>query len=260
MKIILTRPRDREQTWLQAFQQAGLDVRSLPLIRIRTEALQGRLLHARQNPQAWDVWMFVSGNAVRGFLPAPEAGVSVLPVPGASTLRAWSPGPGTRAALLQAGWPAAQIDAPSDQAAQFESESLWAAVAGQVRPGLRVLIIRGGDARGQLAGRDWLAGKLGAAGAQVEQVVAYRRLEPEWTERQSALARQAASDGSLWVFTSSQAIAHLRRGLPEVDWRQARALVTHERIAAAARSAGFAVAVLSRPQLADVLAAIACCA
>ncbi|MEG2631782.1 MAG: uroporphyrinogen-III synthase, partial [Comamonas sp.] len=44
--------------------------------------------------------------------------------------------------------------------------------------------------------------------------------------------------------------------LPGTDWRQARALATHPRIAAAARQAGFGLVQECRPSLNDVAASI----
>ena len=57
-------------------------------------------------------------------------------------------------------------------------------------------------------------------------------------------ARQGAMqwrdpDGSLWLFSSSEAVANLCAALPSQDWSSARALATHPRIADAARRAGF---------------------
>jgi uroporphyrinogen-III synthase len=42
-------------------------------------------------------------------------------------------------------------------------------------------------------------------------------------------------------------------GLAGVDWRQARAIATHPRIAQAARAAGWGVVVESRPALDDIV-------
>jgi uroporphyrinogen-III synthase len=91
-------------------------------------------------------------------------------------------------------------------------------VAPQVRAGLRVLIVRGGAA-GYLAGRDWLARRLQQAGAQVDQVLAYRRAAPVLAPTARARALAAAADGTLWLFSSSEAIANLRQCLPAADWR-----------------------------------------
>lgn len=78
--------------------------------------------------------------------------------------------------------PPDRIDGPAPDAPQFDSEALWQQVAGQIRPGDRVLIVRGrsGGAHdtAQGSGRDWLARQIEAAGGQVDFVVAYQRGAP----------------------------------------------------------------------------------
>jgi uroporphyrinogen-III synthase len=90
----------------------------------------------------------------------------------------------------------------------------------------------------------------------VSTVLAYRRVAPQWSDAERANAAQAAADGSVWLFSSSEAVAHLRRLLPTQSWQQARAVATHGRIAQAAEQAGFGVVHVSRPTLEDVVASI----
>ena len=139
---------------------------------------------------------------------------------------------------------------------RFDSEALWAIVGPRVVPGTRVLIVRGGDAQGQPAGRDWLAQALDDAGARRETVVAYRRLAPVLDEAQRRLAEEGAAGRALWLFSSSEAIANLRAALPAIDWRAARAIATHPRIAQAARGAGFGTVRESAPLLEALVASI----
>jgi uroporphyrinogen-III synthase len=101
-----------------------------------------------------------------------------------------------------------------------------------------------------------LALRLQAAGAQVDFVVAYRRGAPVWTPAEVALAVAGAADGSVWVFSSAEAVENLRALLPDQRWTNARAVATHPRIAAAARQIGFGVVSESRPTLPRVLASI----
>jgi uroporphyrinogen-III synthase len=176
--------------------------------------------------------MFVSGNAVRFFMAARPAN---QPMP---SCRAWSTGPGTRAALLAAGWPEALVDSPGEDAPQFDSEALWDLVAHRVQASVAsstskpsALIVRGADARGQLAGRDWLVMQLESSGLEVLQAVAYVRQAPVLTPAQKSLARQAVADGSAWLFSSSEAAQHLSLACPDLPLTQARALATHPRIA-----------------------------
>ena len=242
MRVLVIRPSHDARRWAQSLAARGLDAVALPLMDIapvRDAAAVPRLSDYR-------AVMFVSANAGSHFPGAL--------VPFAS--RAWAPGPGTRDALLHAGVDATLIDAPADDAAQFDSESLWQRVGAQVRPGDRVLVVRGRDPQGRNAGRDWLASQIEGAGGVVEFVAVYQRCVPRLDAAQLALARQAASDGSVWLFSSSEAVANLRGLLPDLSWQHARALATHPRIAQAAREAGFAVVCESRPALADVVASI----
>ena len=160
------------------------------------------------------------------------------------------------AALRQAGVSAAYIDAPEAAAGQFDSEALWHIVAPQVQPGRRILMLRGSDHTGESAGRSWLAEQLVAAGAQLDTVVTYERRLPVYSPDQLHQAQQACEDGSVWLFSSSEAIAHLQTLLPGQDFRAGCAVATHARIAQAARRAGFGVVCESRPLLADIVASL----
>jgi uroporphyrinogen-III synthase len=111
-----------------------------------------------------------------------------------------------------------------------------------------VLLVRGGE------GRDWLGERLLERGVAVETVMAYSRRRPQWDAAQEALA--ASASGDAWLFSSSEAIANLRALAPQLQWRSARAIATHPRIAQAARDAGFGVVCESRPAVPDVVAAL----
>lgn len=164
-----------------------------------------------------------------------------------------APGPGTVAALRQAGVPDAQIDAPAVDAEQFDSEALWAVVGTRSWRGQRVLIVRGQSAAASASpGRDWLAQRFTAAGAQVDMLAVYQRCVPRFTPVQLQRMETAAQDGSVWLFSSSEALAHL----PPRDWSRGRAIATHPRIAAAAQAAGWGVVAQSRPALEDIIASI----
>ncbi|MFT4268276.1 MAG: uroporphyrinogen-III synthase, partial [Xenophilus sp.] len=116
--------------------------------------------------------------------------------------------------------------------------------------------VRGADAQGRAAGRDWLARRLEAAGAAVQTAAVYRRLAPHLGEAARRLAQAALRDGAWWLFSSSEAVANLQAALPGQDWRAARALATHERIAGAARRAGFGRVETVSPRLSQMAASI----
>ena len=258
MRVVVTRPEQDAGAWLRALSERGHEVLALPLMAIAPARDMEALRQSWRDIDRYRAVMFVSGNAVQGFCAAQLPPTLQDWAQRAPQTRAWGTGPGTRAALVRAGVEAQQIDAP--QSGQFDSEALWAIVQGSVRPGQRVLIARGADA-GQVcaeagSGRDWLAQRLCSAGAEVDFAVAYERRAPELSERQRELLQCAAGDASLWLFSSSQSIANLMALATGVDWRGARALATHPRIAQAARAAGFGAVLESRPSLAEVLASI----
>ena len=253
MRVIVTRPRREAQDWVQTLQQAGHEALALPLIDIAPAPDTAALQRAWRQLDGYLGLMFVSANAVDGFFAARPADV---PLPA----QTWATGPGTVGALRRAGVPAQHITAPPADAAQFDSEALWALVAGRIVPGARVLIVRGADASAgastEGAGRDWFARQVAAAGGSVDFVASYQRQRPALDATQLALARAAAQDGSVWLFSSSEAVLNLQASLPQQDWGAARAVATHARIAQAARAAGFALVRESRPALADVRASI----
>ncbi len=236
--VLVTRPEREAGPWVQALQAEGVQAEAFPLIEI-APLDDAQALHAAwvQVPQCLAV-MFVSANAVRFFMAAQPAGLEV------QTCRAWATGPGTQAALLDSGWPSAQIDAPRPDAPQFDSEALWAVVAERVRTArakgpAQVLIVRGADGQGQMAGRDWLAQQLQQVGLLVLQVVAYARQAPVLSSLQQARACQAVQDGSWWLFSSSEAAVHLQQACPALDLSRAQALATHPRIAERLRRMGW---------------------
>jgi uroporphyrinogen III methyltransferase / synthase len=161
-------------------------------------------------------------------------------------------GPGSVAALARQGVhaPAQRVITPPADAAdpRFDSEALYAAIEAEFGAtgleGRRVLIVRGDG------GREWLAERLSAAGAQVEKAAAYRRVLPEpsmqkW-ERVHALLTGEPPVPHAWLLTSSEGV----RNLNELAYdhltadeiarlKRAPLVCPHPRIAEAARGAGF---------------------
>lgn len=252
MRVVVTRPQREAQDWVQALQQAGHAAWALPLIAIGPAPDPAALRQAWERMDRYTAAMFVSANAVEGLF-------AQRPAHAAALTQAWATGPGTVKALRRAGVPAAHIVAPAPDAVQFDSEALWQQLAGRVGAGATVLIVRGADAQDRStegAGRDWFAQQLRQAGAVVELLASYQRLRPAPDGAALQRARAAARDGSVWIFSSSEAVHNLRGVLPEQGWQDAVAVATHARIAEAARAAGFGRVRESRPSLADVLASI----
>ena len=269
MRVVITRPAGDAQAWVDALQTAGHDALALPLIEV------GPAAHTQPVAQAWAQWpsfqavMFVSAQAVRYFFDSQPADMRAEAVQADSAIwsngpRCWATGPGTHKALMQAGVPEACIDSPAADAAQFDSEALWQRVSAQVQAGKPVLIVRGNDVNGSApsnaalngTGRDWLAQQLQAAGASAQFVVAYERRAPVWSHEQKAQASVAAMDGSVWCFSSSQAIQNLAQTLPAQSWAKASCIATHPRIAQTAQALGFGQIHMSKPSLADLLVSL----
>ena len=261
MRVVITRPAGDAFVWVSALETAGHTALSLPLIEVGPAADPQPVANAWTHWPEWDAVMFVSAQAVRYFFQQPpRAGMNEQWAVGP---RCWATGPGTHKALRDAGVPEACIDSPSADAMQFDSEALWQRVGAQVTAGQQILIVRGNDVEEATGtpdesatagtGRDWLAQQIQANGAAAHFVVAYERRRPNWPAAQQAMARQAAEDGSVWCFSSSQAIRHLGMALPDTAWSQARCIATHARIAETAQALGFGEVYLARPSVGDVL-------
>ncbi|NMM05895.1 MAG: uroporphyrinogen-III synthase [Polaromonas sp.] len=273
--VIVTRPARDAQRWVQQLQQNGFSAEAFPLIEIAPAddpADVQALARAWQRLSDYAAYLFVSGNAVTYFFKGKEALDQQLWAQAAINsiadkspgLRCMAPGPGTVAALRAVGVPAGQIDAPAADAQQFDSEALWDTVGRRDWRGRRVLIVRGASAASDAgaaapsAGRDWIAQQWRAAGAQVDFVGVYQRRAPALTQAQAERARAAGADGSVWLFSSSEAVANLASlpSLAGTDWSGARAVATHPRIVDAVRAAGWGVVVASRPALQDISATL----
>jgi uroporphyrinogen-III synthase len=273
MRVIVTRPETDAQAWLDAIQKAGHEAVYLPLIEIGPAPDAQAVDLAWQQWPRWQAVMFVSAQAVRMFF---------AQRPMQAGPRFWATGPGTRQALIEAGVAAHYIDAPNADSAQFDSEALWQVVSPSLKKQVPVLIVRGNEdsldsnptltanatasansnpsnnqpVNPQGVGRDWLAKQIIQAGASVEFVIAYSRRPPQWSAPQLEIAKQAAFDGSVWCFSSSQAVLHLQAQLPNVQWNKACCVATHARIAQTARDVGFVHVLQTRPVLSDVLASL----
>ena len=223
---LVTRADSQAAPWLEGLAARGWPAAAVPLLGI-ADAPDPTALAA-----AWDslpdraAVMFVSPNAVERFFAARPPGSSGFTWP-AGTVAA-STGPGTTRSLQAAGVPAPAIVEPPADAAAFDSEHLWPCLAGlRDWHGTSVLVVRGDG------GRDWLTTRWRAAGARVDPVEAYRRIEPAWTPAQAAVAdaaRERPAD-HLWLFSSSEAV----RTLSRMDSTSARSSAASRRLASTSR-------------------------
>lgn len=265
-RLIVTRPEPEAGVWASALRERNWPAHALPLIEIgepRDPTALEALRQWRGRLAEQDAIMFVSGAAVSHFM----SGVADLSadahahVTNRRATRFWAPGPATAAALRAAGVAPDAIDSPAEDAPQFDSETLWPIVAPQLRPGARVLVVRGTSAGAAMesmagSGRDWLIRQCQAAGAVVEACAAYERRPPAWSDAQQALAQLATGADAAWLFSSSEALSHLQSLCPDASWSATCAMATHPRIAQTAREAGFGRVLISRPSLSDVMRAL----
>ena len=273
IKALLTRPLDHKlqallpQSWLNALRTEGIDTQWLPLLAIApvTHPAQLTALQQAQNTLAqFDALMFVSTSAVIHFW-SPDAIAQWFALHHSTPARAprlWTPGAGSAQALIRLGFPPSAIDQPRHDAPQMESETLWPVIAAQLsapnrsaQTGFRALIVRGTDtcepndaSHVNGHGRPWLAEQIVQHHGQVQFVVAYQRSAPQWSASEWALAQSGQTDGSIWIFSSSQSITQLSQLLPDAHWGHARAVATHPRIATKAREIGFTHVFESQPK------------
>ena len=250
MRVIVTRPAAQAAEWVLQLVSQGIDAVALPLIGIAPVADASALIAAWRAVADQRLIVFVSPNAAEQFFARGPVGAAWPP-----SLFAGSPGPGTTRALIGLGVPAACILEPAADAAQFDSESLWAQLRARDWRDAGVLIVRGDG------GRDWLADTLRAHGARVEHVAAYRRSAPVFDAHEASLLSTALQNPAahLWFFSSSESIDHLAgmtADAASADWSAAHALATHPRIAERARQLGFGRVRESRPTLTAVVACI----
>ncbi len=245
MRVIVTRPEPECSRWVSAMQAEGLSAVALPLIEIASVPF------AFDTTQSYDAFVFVSRSAVEGFC-------KTVKIDALQAKRCLVSGLGTRAALIQYGLQADAIDAPDAASNQFDSEALWAVSGKRDWRGKRVLIVRGANNLGEQEGRPWLADQLTNTGAVVDFVATYERRLPHLTDEQRALLQATPDKAShdVWLFSSSQSIAHLKLLMPSRDWKTSRAITTHDRIFISAMGAGFGDVKITRPVLTDVIATL----
>lgn len=262
--LVLTRPRGQLQGWTKALEALGATVVGIPLLDILPppEPEPLRLAIAQVWAGAFDAVVFVSPTAVDAFFaavtreaatqPATGGAACPPPKPWPAAVSAAGPGAGTAQALIRWGVSDQAILQPGPDAPAADSEALWAVMApwAALAP-RRVLIVRGDG------GRNWLGQQLRSHGAEVQALCAYRRGAPQLTAEEWAQLHLALAEPQrhLWVFSSSEALAHLPRLLPTLQHLpHLQAVATHPHIQAAAAALGLRHTQVCEPQPAAVWA------
>jgi len=225
---ILTRPAGRNDGLARKLQAGGWQTLELPALAIEPLRVPAAQL---PRPQDHDLVVFVSGIAARLYLeqlalagtprwPAAAVAATVGPA-SAAAVRAW-PGFGPDARLVH----------PSPEAPRHDSEALWDELARQGVHPRRALLVRATQ------GRDWLAERLAAAGAEVRRHETYRRRPAAWPDGTVRRLREWQAGGGLavWLATSSEGIDAAHAVVRRLDllpwWAACRFVVTHPRLSA----------------------------
>ena len=242
-QLIVTRARDplaphadaRADTALRA---AGVQLHEFALIHIVPPADVDAARALLDRLEEWQLAVPVSPSAVQAVLglrrrawPA-SCAVGLI---GAASRKAFEQ------ALRARGEPVRGLRLICAQQPGADSEALWQALHAWRDDwrDARVLILRGDG------GRDWLAGVLREQGAHVEVLEAYRRVAPPPEAARLARLRELLATGAPWQIAAAAAVDNLCELLraagqePRPALAGLRALVHHERVADAARAAGF---------------------
>jgi uroporphyrinogen-III synthase len=219
--IVITRPAGTAASFARQVRMRGGVPLLLPGLALRAaedpDLARARL---REALRADDLLLFTSPAAVR-------FAAALAPLRTRAVVLAV--GQGTAAALRRHGL---AVQAPLRQQ---DSEGLLDL------PALREMRDRGVALVGAPGGRGLLQQRLADGGARLREVGVYRRTAPR-LDRRHAEAVRRLRPGARVLLSSAQALANLQRALPPDAWSRlcaAVAVVSSERLEAAAREAGF---------------------
>ncbi|GGX13184.1 uroporphyrinogen III methyltransferase [Pigmentiphaga litoralis] len=232
LPVVLTRPAGQNAALAARLRTAGREVLELPSLRLTP------LPGPAPDPAAFDLVVFVSGNAVRFYLDTRQDAASGASLPWPVKVAAATVGPSSSAALRNhpAFGDAPSVIQPSPAAATFDSESLWTELAALDPMPRSALIVRGGSGP-EGRGRDWLAARLRDAGVTVTIHSAYRREPAPWPNAAAATLRNWAAAGraAVILITSKEGADAMRTAIQHaglLDWYAGcRLIATHPRIA-----------------------------
>jgi uroporphyrinogen-III synthase len=205
---------------------AGMPVLILPALDIKPVAPAAAV---SLDPRLYDLVIFVSSNAVEGYLALMRAAGLQGPWPATTFVATVGASSADRlygSRLI----PSSLILHPDPDATQ-DSESLWALLEPRLASLSRVLIVRG------QSGREWLGERLVAAGASVERLAVYSREPAKWTpnELQRLGAALESRASCIILLTSGESVdavhANIERAGLLAPWSRSRFVVIHERVA-----------------------------
>ncbi|MGL4668825.1 MAG: uroporphyrinogen-III synthase, partial [Saezia sp.] len=219
--VVITRPAEQAQPWVDALRLRAIPVVHVPLLRIYAAGDEQLIQQAWRDIEQWTWVMFVSPNAVHYFFQYAQE--TLWP----RSLRAGSPGEGTTQALIHAGVPAELIDQPKNHQ-EKDTAFLWQNIKHRDWQSARVLLVRGTSAKPP---RNWLMDQLQEAGAFVQPLVVYQRESGIFLDNAQDWINSVQAHQACWVISSAESLD----ALAGHDWSQATAVVIHPRIAQAVR-------------------------
>lgn len=231
--VIVTRPFGQADALAQKIAAIGRDAIVFPLLEIQPLADPADLKAALADLASYAMVAFVSPNAIdAAFAHRPHWPTDIMFA---------VMGEGSRAALARHGVTSANacVISPHDTV-RTDSQTLLEAIDIPSLKGRQVLIIRGE------AGRELLADELRAAGVQVRQVAAYRRVAPTLNKARRAQLFSLIDSCNDWIITSSEALRILMHMVEQIagadgvaKMQQQHLIVPHVRIEESARAQGF---------------------
>lgn len=240
--VLITRPAGTAAALVARVRALGGHAILLPGLSLRAAADAGAARSALLDALRGDIAIFTSPAAVR-------FAARLASLRRSSHCRVCAVGHGTARALHRHGIAEVAVPATSQ-----DSEGLLALPLLSRLHGRRVILV------GAPGGRGLLARELQARGAQVSHAHVYRRTAARLDRRHLDAVRALRGDGYA-LLSSAEALGHLHAGLPDDAWRRvvaAAAVVSSERLADAARAAGFTRVHVARSALsADLLACAA---
>lgn len=231
-RVVLTRPAPRQVALKQSLEAVGVEVLALPALDIVA------LDHLRHLPEPgeFDVAVFVSRTAWQTYWQALRAQDPCFEWP--VTCQLASVGATTAQAIEQdlqrlASKVEFAVLSPAAGSTQ-DSESLWETLRITLRPGAKVLLVRGE------AGRDWLTQTLQTHGFVTHIYENYRREPAPWSESAIDTLRQWQASGALgtWLITSAQGLLAIQAQWDEHAMGRSRpnsAVVIHPKLQALVR-------------------------
>ncbi len=270
--LVVTRPAQDATHLIAALEGLGRTVVAMPVLAIEPVTDARPLAATMAELDRYRVVVFVSPNAIRQALahrtdPWPATVVVGVMGPGSvETLRSV----GIATPVHRVVSPRAGGEVSGDRGDRFDSEALFAALDATIdlTHGFdgRVLIVKG------VGGRAWFAERLRGLGIIVDELEAYRRVQPPADAVASAALERlfTSKQAPVFVVTSSEGVDNLvaivvasvaSQGGWAVDavrtWLfGCRILAPHRRIVERARDAGFTRVSLCAPGDSGIVAAI----